>query len=79
MYKSIFKVYVIIVKLNWRERKRRINVFSFIFEFYNNDFADIIKVIEFVITKLNKRVLININEIEYIMCVYIITYVDDMK
>ena len=79
MYKSILEVYLIIVRLNQRERKKRVNVFSLALESYNNDFADIIKVIKFDMIKLNKNVLMEMNNVKHIICVYIITLIDDIK
>lgn len=69
-------MYVIIAELNWRERKRRVNVLSLALDPHNSDFSDVIKVIEPGITRLNKG---TFNEIEHIICVFTMTFTGNIK
>ena len=42
LYKSLIKIYLIFVFFFFSERMRRINVFSIIFESYNNNLNDVL-------------------------------------
>ena len=79
IYRSIFKIYVIIARLNWRERKRRINILSLALNPHENKFFDVIKVFEFGLTILNKKMPVEINDIYYTLCVFIMTFIENMK
>ena len=67
------------MRLNQRERKRRVNILLLTLRSYKSEFVNIIKVIKLKIIKLNKEILIKINEIEYIIYIYIIVFIKDIK
>ena len=47
LYKSFIKIYFILAFFFFNERMRRINVFSIIFESYNNNLNDVLKTLSF--------------------------------
>ena len=61
MYKSLSKIYFIFIKFFIKEKKRRCNIFSLIFDFYNNEFKDIYNAFKLKITTLNHDLNIKIN------------------
>ena len=79
MYRAIMRIYVIIVEFNWRERKRRANVLFLTLNFHINNFFDIIKVFEFDLLIFDKDIVIEINNVKYVLYVYIITFIEDIK
>lgn len=79
MYRLILGVYVTIAGLNWRERKRRANVLSLALGPYGSEFVDVIKVIEPGMVKLNEGILMEINGVEHMICVYTMAFTGDIK
>ena len=59
--------------------KKKINILLLILNLYNNEFVNIIEIIKFELIKLNKKVLIKINKIKYIIYVFIIIFVKNIK
>ena len=74
-------IYITIIELIWRERKRRVNILSLILNLYINDFIDIIKILKLNLIILNRGVKININKIKIFIYIYIyiITFIKDIK
>ena len=79
MYRAIMKIYVIIIELNWRERKRRVNVLFLTLNSHVNNFFDVIKVFKSDLLILDKGVVIEINNIKYVLYVYIMIFIEDIK
>ena len=48
-------------------------------ESYKSEFINIIKVIKSKIIKLNKKILIKINKVKYIIYIYIIAFIKNIK
>ena len=77
-YRIFMKVYIIVAALIFKKRTRRINVFSFILESHDSNFADVIKVIRFFVL-LNENIKVLINEQKIFFCIFILIYIDDMS
>ena len=79
MYRSLIRIYVTIINLSWRERKRRVNVLLLTLDSHVSDFEDVIKVLEPGLIALNRDLKININDVDTFICVYTMTFTENMK
>ena len=77
-YRSLMNMYVIVTALIFKKRTRRANVFSLIFEFHESNFSDVIEALKFFIS-LNEDMKLMINEQKTFVCVFTLTYIDDMS
>ena len=79
MYRSLMGIYVTIAGLDWRERKRRSNVLPLALGPHGSNFTDVIKVLEPGLAALDRGVLVDINNVRYLLCVYTMVFTGDMK
>lgn len=59
-YKSLIKVYIMLISLNFNERIRRINVYSLTLESYNNNINDVLDIL-LSLRNLDKDVILNLS------------------
>ena len=77
-YRSFMNMYVIVTALIFKERARRTNVFSFIFESHENNFSNVREALKSFIS-LDENMKLMINEQKTFVCVFTLTYIDDMS
>ena len=81
MYRSLMGIYATIAALNWRERKRRANVFPLALGPHATDFADVIKVLEPGLVALDRGVTVDLSGDgnSTLLCVFTLAFTGDMK
>jgi len=62
MYRILKKIYFISIYFSYNKRRKLINVFTLILEFYKTTFYDVIEVFRKLITNLDNNLKIKINE-----------------
>lgn len=77
-YRNLIKIYVIVTALIFKERARRTNVFFFIFESHDSNFADVIEIMKSFVL-LNEDIKVFINKQKTFLCVFTLVYIDDMS
>ena len=77
-YRTLMRIYVIVAALTFKERARRVNVFSLTFESHDSNFVDVIDALKSLIS-LNEDTKVLIHEQKTLMCVFILTYIEDMS
>jgi len=78
MYQFLMKIYAILTEMMIRERIRRVNVFSLTLESHDVEFLDVIDALQF-LEDLDKRLRMNIQEEQMLVCAYILTFIEDMS
>lgn len=78
MYRTLMKFYVNIISFNFRKRTRRINVLFLILNSHDNNFNDVVHALQ-KFYQLNADKIIQINEIFILICVFIMTFLNDMS
>jgi len=53
--------------------------FSSTLSLYNSDFENVICILESELFVLNKDIILNINDQNTMICIFIMTFIDDMK
>ena len=71
------KIYIIIAIFIFRERARKVNVFLIIFDFHDNNFFDVIKVLQH-FENFDENINILINDEKIFFCVFIHIFINDM-
>ena len=59
--------------------KKKINILLLILNSYNNKFVNIIEIIKFKLIKLNEKMLIKIDKMKYIIYIFTIIFIKNMK
>ena len=78
MYKVLKIFYLILANLIFHKRRKIINVFIFIFELYEIALKNVIDVIAKFIRQLNKNIILNINDDDTNVCVFIFKLINDI-
>ena len=78
MYKTLKKIYLISTNLIFYKRRKIINVFIFIFESHEIALKNVINIIAKFIRQLNKNIILNINDENTKICVFIFELINDM-
>ena len=79
IYRAIISIYVMIIKFNWKKRKKRANVLFLTLNSYINNFFDVIKMFKFNLIILNKSVIVEINNVKYMLYMYIMIFIENIK
>ena len=77
-YRTLMKIYVIVAVLTFKKNLVELMCFYFIFGFHDNNFADVITALKSLIF-LNENTKCLINEQKIFMCVFILTYIENMS
>ena len=75
--RSLMKIYEIIASFFFRERARRVNVLSLIFDFHGSNFADVVDAFQHM-TYFDEGISISINGEEVFLCAFNHMFVGDM-
>lgn len=78
MYCTLLEVYIILADLNSQKQSKQINVVSLTLSSHNTSFENIITFMTSLLKVLNQRMLILINDTEYFICAFVMTFLRDM-
>ena len=78
MYREILGFYVTLAGMNWRERKRRANVFPLALGPHAANFADVIRALEPSLRQLDDGMMMTINGVETLVNVHTMAFTGDM-
>ena len=79
MYRALKTFYLIFIYLTYKKRRKLVNVFTLSLKSYKTKLSDVVKVFVKFIQKLDRETQLKINDNLKIVCVFIITFLNDMS